>query len=135
MAVRLNRSCPGKGRARKGFTLIEVLVGLLILSVSFGGLIASFDVSKGFIYRSGKRLSASNLTRSVLNDFNNAVRSDTWGTGGSDLSPAGSPHPVTLPASFAALGYSGTYTVTDVDVNTDGEVDYRQVTLTLIYPD
>ena len=116
-----------------GFTLIEILVGVVIFAITFGGLLVSFNASNIYISSSGRRLTAASFARSVLNELNNSVRADTWDDSNNPLFPVVD-KAITLPGSFSQ--YSGSYTVVDGDdIDGDGQPDYRKVTITLNYPE
>ncbi len=126
---------------RKGFTLTEVLVAALIVALTFGGLIASFKASRSYISRSSKRLVAANFARSVLNDFYNEVRADTWDETGNKIYSGGQgvgDKYIYKGAGFVydlpSEEWSGEYTVENVDLDNDGLVDARKVTVTVGYP-
>ena len=64
-----------------GFTLLEILVSLLILSIVITGIISVFISSKRYTVRSRHRLQATSLARQILADLYKEVRQDTWDTG------------------------------------------------------
>lgn len=121
----------------RGFTLIEVLVGMIIVALTFGGLVATFTAVNNYISRSGKKLTASNFARSVLGELNNSVKADEWNDSSKPLYPNDEMNPeyiLAFPASFSE--YSGSYTVTNgPDIDGDTQPDYRIVTVTVNYPD
>ena len=111
---------------KKAFTLIEVLVGALILAVTFAGLIASFTGTRGYIFRSNKRLVVANLANGQLAQLYNAVREDF---AGSPLNPLSSGTHNVTPVTIDGVSYSGDYLVEEV-----AGKDYLKVTINMNYP-
>jgi hypothetical protein len=60
---------------------MEVIAGVIILAIAFGGLLATFVGVRSYIKRANKRLIASDLASRQLGDLYRAVRDDTWTTG------------------------------------------------------
>lgn len=112
---------------RKGFSLLEVLIGMLILVISVAGIISAFIYARDYISRSYKRMVCLNLARDVLERLTNEVRMDTWDTTGR-LRPTATE--VSFDGTNITVGisqYQRWYNVTDVDINGDGIEEYRQV--------
>ena len=65
-------------RIKKFVTLIEVIVGSVIVATIFGGLFSSFLAAREYIHHSNKRLMVVYIARSILDDLNGKVRQDTW---------------------------------------------------------
>jgi type II secretory pathway pseudopilin PulG len=63
---------------RKSVTLMEVLVSAVILASVTAGLFATFVAVRRYINRANRRIIATNLARSVLEDLYKNVRADTW---------------------------------------------------------
>ncbi len=70
---------------RKSITLMEVLVSAVILASVAAGLFATFVSVRKYINRANRRIIATNLGRSVLEDLYKGVRADTWDTSGGVL--------------------------------------------------
>lgn len=66
---------------KHGFTLIEVIISALILSMTVGGILFVFSTEKGVVSHSGRRDEAMNFARQTLEELRNEVREDTWDTG------------------------------------------------------
>lgn len=109
---------------KKYFTLTEVLVGAVILSLILGGLISLFTAAKRYVTHSTKRLIAFTLARSKLNELYQAVREDIWESG--DLSVDTHSLPT---ITIEGVNYSGSYKVKSVPGR-----EYRQVVITIQYP-
>ena len=63
---------------RKSVTLMEVLVSAVILASVASGLFGTFIAVRRYINRANRRIIATNLARSVLEDLYKDVRADTW---------------------------------------------------------
>ncbi len=62
-------------RIKKFVTLIEVIVGSVIVATIFGGLFSFFLAAREYIHHSNKRVY---IARSISDDLNGKVRQDTW---------------------------------------------------------
>ena len=121
---------------KKAFTLTEIIVGLVILSIVFGGLLAAFTAARKYVLRANRRLVAANLSRSALERLHKEVREDLWDDilGAYPLQPGG--HSLSLlrnpPLDDVAIRdiggeeYSGSY-----DVYATSH-DYREVIATVV---
>lgn len=116
-----------------GFSLVEVLVAALILSVAASGLFASFIAAQKYVIRSRHRLTAANAARMVLEDFKNHVDQNTWDD------PVKNPlacatYPCTktyvLPPEFIGTPFNwrASYVITPIDV---GGITMRRVDVTI----
>jgi len=112
---------------RKGVSLVEVVVGAIILAIVFGGLLATFVGVRRYVRRANRRLIVVDLISQTMSDLYRAVREDTWNTG-------------TLQAGSTNIGG---YTI-DSQVYQDGGspnsytvantgADYRRVDVTINY--
>jgi len=115
----------------KAFSLMEILVGSIILVSIFGGITATFISSKRYVGRANRRLVAINLVRDVLSNLHIAVRADTWDTG--DLRIHDGPVPSVSDVQLDNFSYNNnTYNVAVADC--DGQLcDYRQVDVRINY--
>jgi Tfp pilus assembly protein PilV len=66
---------------RKSFSLVEVIVAAVILSLAFGGLFAAFIAARSYSTYSTERTIAANLARRALEDLYDGVSADNWDTG------------------------------------------------------
>lgn len=62
----------------RGFTLVEVLVSLVIISITAVGIFASFIAAQHYIERSGRRIVAFNFARQQFEQLKPAVSEATW---------------------------------------------------------
>ena len=126
------RQDPVRNKFLTGFTLMEVVVGLIIFSIAFGGLIAAFVGVRRYVSRATKRVTTTNLDRRILNSLHKDVRADTWDNG--TLSTGGTYNVSSVFIDNFEYGtVNSNYTVKNV---TDGNItrDYRQVDVTISYP-
>ncbi|MBN3039716.1 MAG: type II secretion system protein [Candidatus Omnitrophica bacterium] len=70
---------------KKSFTLVEVLVGAIILAVSFGGLFAAFVAARAYVDHADQRLVSINLARRFLEDLYDGVGADKWDDSSTEL--------------------------------------------------
>jgi prepilin-type N-terminal cleavage/methylation domain-containing protein len=66
---------------RKGFTLFEILVSLLLISLAALGMINLFVLGKKYVAHSQARMSGGEIGKFFLEPLRMQVRQDTWGTG------------------------------------------------------
>jgi len=114
---------------KKSFSFAEVLVGIGIIAIVFGGLLASFVFARNIMQRSSKRLIAMNLARSVLNELYKEVRADTWDVNGEAFDPNTDPHSVSN-CTIDTINYTTQYQVNAYTA----PIGYRKVTVTVGYP-
>ena len=67
-----------KLKAQTGFTLVEVLVSLVIISITATGIFASFIAAQHYVQRSKRRIIAFNFARQQFERLKPSVREDTW---------------------------------------------------------
>ncbi len=124
-------------KKKKSVTLTEILVGAVILALVFGGLLASFLATRGYVTRANKRLISSNFVRRTFDNLYNTVRADHWDAAGTPLYASGTAwqnhnfNEVNLDLSTGIdnIQYSGSYQVRKVP----GQ-DYREIKVILNYP-
>jgi Tfp pilus assembly protein PilV len=127
--------------SRPAFSLMEVIVGAVIMAAVFGGLTAIFVNVRHYVLHANHRLVATNLARRALSNLYVNIRADQWADAAKPLGGtlAGATHSsidAGVPASVAIDGFnygdvahSNSYTVT-----TFGDRQYRQVTVQINYP-
>ena len=114
---------------KKGFSLLEVMVGAIILAVMLGGLIATFSFARGYVAHSNRRVVAVNIARNQLNSLYSDVRADEWSDATNPLNPSfptGAPE--AAPPALEGVNYTVDYTVT-----APGGQDYRIVEMTVSF--
>ena len=67
-----------------GFTLVEVVIAAVIMSLTIGGLFSVFISSNRFVQRANRRLAAVNLAQDQLERRREFVRIDTWNDANDD---------------------------------------------------
>ena len=114
-------------QVRKGVTLTEVIVGAVILSIAFGGLLATFVAVRKYVNRANKRLIVVNLVTNQFDNLYREVRGDTWDSG------ALQPGSTNLNSyTIDGLVYQDAGAPNSYSVATVG--NYRQVSVTINYP-
>ena len=129
---------------RKGFSLVEVVIAMLILSVVAAGMLTIFAVGRRSVELAGHRIQALDFARETMEGVKGRVGGYLWSPtpdGSLDDSSSGPDHAVGLPAGCELLtidsGADRSYTVWDVDVDEDGTFDpgeeYKRVTVTVTW--
>ena len=125
-------------RIKKFVTLIEVIVGSVIVATIFGGLFSSFLAAREYIHHSNKRLMVVYIARSILDDLNGKVRQDTWDDVTGPLYAASDVtwDKYSLPTyNIDSIVYGGVAPNDNFyQVKKVAGRDYRQVEITLNYP-
>lgn len=129
---------------QRAMALVEIIVSMLVLAVVALGVASTISlVNSGQVRSAGGGsldLQALGYARETLEQLRNNVSTNEAAAGaGAPLLAAGSPYNanVGLPASFTSAPVNGTrtYTVTDVDFDTDGVTDYKRVTVVVNWAD
>ena len=111
---------------------MEVVVGALILSITFGSLLASFVAARKYVARAGRRLTAVNLAKGVVDTIRDEVREDTWDSGNIAVNP--NPYPLST-VTIDNVDYQRSYVVDAIDVDGDAiNEDFRRVRVTIAFP-
>ena len=114
----------GTIQSRKGFTLLEVLIGLIILTVGLLGLAAmQITFLRGNSF-SIKMTEATSIARNKIEDFNNTSFENI--TSGNEAGPV---------VGSTGMNYTRTWVVVDVDNDGDGEIDWKVVDVTTDWND
>lgn len=71
----------GDNSRKKCFTLVEVLVGILIVAIVFSGLAASFISVRRYTNTALKRLVSVNLVRAYFSLLTHDVNATSWNAG------------------------------------------------------
>jgi hypothetical protein len=100
---------------------MEVVVAMM-LAVGVGAAVINALISAAKLAQPPpERYTAYNLARQNSETLTNAVRDDTWNSGG--LAPG---NYVLASTTLNSVAYSPQYTVVNVDVDADGQTDYRK---------
>lgn len=107
---------------KRSFSLTEVLVGAVILALTFGSLLASFVTARNYSVRATQRLIAANIARDTLSSLYPQLSLETWNT----IFITGT-YPLST-INVEVVPYTRSYTVTSLGKQ------YRQVTVSVQYP-
>ena len=114
---------------KRAVTLTEVIAGVIILAITFAGLLATFVAVRRYAKRANKRLIAADLVSRQLNDLYQYVRNDTWDTTGDLRTGTRNVGSYTIDNQVYEDSVSpNRYTVTTVG-------DYRRVSIIINYPE
>lgn len=64
---------------RRGFTLVEVIVSVVIVALTAAGIFASFIAAQNYVSRSRGRVSTSNSVRQQIETLKVEVNQTSWG--------------------------------------------------------
>lgn len=95
---------------RRAFTLLEVLVAAIILTLITGSLIATFIHGKRYVLHSRNRMTAAEAGKFFLEPLQMEVRQDTWDTDVNNLKVKGYPNSV---VKVDVENYTANYTITN----------------------
>jgi len=116
---------------KKAFSLVEIIVSLIILSLTFSILLVAPVASRRYIQRANRRLAAANLAREFLNNLYPEVRIDTWNTG--NLSHNGIDNKnINEVYNYNNLDVTSSYNL-EYNVEQPLDREYRQVTVNVSY--
>jgi len=113
---------------KKGLSLLEILISLVLISMVLVGLVHLFIAGKRYVLHSRARLVSSDLGRVFLDPRHMEVREDQWAPGVNCLSSLGA---VGCPG-FQVVGnitYNSNYTIT----NHPQEPNLRKVRLDITW--
>jgi hypothetical protein len=96
---------------KKALTLLEIIVSIIILSVTMIGLANIFISGKRHILHVRARMGGGELGKFFLDPLQAEVREDTWDTAGNNLT-LGSHPPATQPVNN--IIYTSNYTVSGI---------------------
>ncbi len=133
---------------KKGFTLIEIIVGAVILALVMAGLASVFLASKKYIVHSQSRMSGGELGKVFLDYLQMHVRQDTWDNVATNAlsvttapnvprycdAPSGNPQQPGCPTQAqrtldpSISVYTARY---DIDANVSGAPNLRRVKVTI----
>jgi len=101
--------------SKRGFSLFEILVSLIILSIAVTGILVLYASTKKFILHGRSTFTGTELGKVFLDPLQEYVRQDTWGDASNCLSnpTTGCPGPQTSPSTN--ITYTPVYTITPFD--------------------
>ncbi len=95
---------------KKGLTLLEIIISIIILSVTMIGLASIFISGKRYILHARARMGGGELGKYFLDPLQADVREDTWDTTGNNLTVRPLPYPLRQ-ERVNNIDYNYTYTV------------------------
>ena len=104
---------------KRGFTLLEIIVAMVLFAGVMAGLVGVFVAGKRHVIHSRERMTGGELGKLFLDPLQMAVRQDTWDAAGNILK-IGSTSAV--PTKVNNVDYTGQY-----DVNAVAGTDLRKV--------
>jgi len=97
-------------RKELGLTLIELIVSVVILALTLGGMVNLFGSAKRWIEDSQSRMTMAEVAKNVMGPLQMQVREDQWSVGGNCLSAGACPATtITVQSKL----YNVTYTITN----------------------
>lgn len=124
-----------KKKYLSGFTLVEIIVSALILSISFAVVLYAFTYARGYIRHAQRRIVAANLVRGVSNYLYKELSLDGVNSLSLNTSPENNPHNFPFADDFVksfeidgVRFYEGEYSVTG------DALGYYRVTYNVTYP-
>ena len=125
---------------KRGFTLLEVILASLMLSVGVGAFFCSFLMGKETVGRAGRNSMAYFLTRDLINELKNAVDANYWPPFAPPTVEVTNPygnliagnHTSDISTTPLGMTFSGTrqYDVDNVDLDLAvSSVDYKTITV------
>jgi len=70
-----------------GFTLLEIIIATIILSLTILGLLGVFVAGNNWVLHLRERATSAELGKSFVDPLQMDVRQDTWGTNGLSTTP------------------------------------------------
>lgn len=113
-------------RNNRGFTLVEIVVSTVVLSLIIVGMLSIFVAGSKHLIHTRERMTSMELGKFFLDPMQMDVRQDTWDDLGNDLTPVISPVTEQI---INNREFSETHTV---DANVAG-TDLRRVTTTITW--
>ncbi len=103
---------------KKGFTLLEIIIAMLLLASVMAGLVGVFVAGKRYIIHSRERMAGGEIEKLFIDPLGMDVRQDTWDANKLKIATG-----VSLPAQKVNnVDYTGQY-----DVNAVAGTDLRRV--------
>lgn len=121
----------GEKSVKKGFTLVEVIVALVIVLLTAAGIFASFITAKRYVLRSNHRIVALNFARQKTEDLRRLLGQNRWNQDlPAGLNPADWSSYESLPGEFGARWLAKRrYKIEPVEDPPGVPREYRRVTV------
>ncbi len=111
---------------KKGFSLFEILISLVVLSIAITGITVLYTSSKKFVLHGRSTFIGTELGKVFLDPLQMDVRQDTWGTNCVSTIGVNTNCSSSVPQVINGISYTPAYTKTQV-----GVTSLRRVTLNL----
>jgi len=111
---------------KKGLTLLEIIVSVLILALVMTGIANIFLAGKRHLGHTRSKIQAAELGRLFVAPLQKDVRQDKWG---SNCLSAGSGCPGAQ--TIGSITYTPTYAISDVNVGVGSTLPLRKVKVTI----
>ncbi|MDD4907755.1 MAG: type II secretion system protein [Candidatus Omnitrophica bacterium] len=98
-------------RAKKGFTLLEIMVATIILSLIMAGLASLFYGAKRWVLHARMRMQATQVSKSYLDPLQRNVRQDQWNPASNCLSTDGAAGCDAAVETIEGIQYTPAYVV------------------------
>lgn len=101
---------------KKGFGFIEVIISLVLITLTITGLAHLFLAGKRLLFLSHTRMGGGELGKVFLDPLQMDVRQDQWGSNCLSSNPTSG---CTQNASVSNINYNAAYTITNVLAGND----------------
>jgi prepilin-type N-terminal cleavage/methylation domain-containing protein len=113
---------------RKGFSIFEILISMIILSVAITGMITLYTSSKMFLLHGRSTFAGTELGKNFLEPLRLDVRQDEWGTNCVSSDGTNTGGCSTAVWTVGSIGYHPSYVKSLV-----GATSLRRVTLNVTW--
>lgn len=130
-----------KNLGLKAFTLIEILVSLFLLALTFAGMANLFLAGKGILRHTLYRVTAAELGKAFLDSLQLEVRQDTWNQVGNTLYlPIGEESRTYIGTEsdsriINGIKFTPSYTISRVRDAAGRDTQLRRVQLSISWPE
>jgi prepilin-type N-terminal cleavage/methylation domain-containing protein len=118
-------------RAKKGFTLLEVIVSTILLSLIMGALASLYFGAKRWVLHARMRMQATEVSTSYLDPLQRNVRQDQWNPASNCLSTDGAAGCNTVADNIEGIVYAPAYIVSAPPATVGG--NNKKITLTITW--
>lgn len=98
---------------KKGLTLLEIIISVLILSLLMLGLANIFISGKRYLLHARARMAGGELGRHFIDPLQMDVRQDTWDSPGNNLTVIQPPF-IVQTQTLNSITYNSTYNITNI---------------------
>ena len=117
---------------KRGFTLVEIVVSMLLLSIVLAGMLVVFVVGRRSVGKAGHKVQAISFAQETIEGLKGKVGGYLWSPADHDLDEGVDRSTAALSGDLANLGGVRTYTVENIPAGSaDGLEYYKRVTVTV----